>query len=305
MRFAEEIVAASFVPTWRSLLARALDERGLTQTDIATLLGVTQSAVSKHLSGKLGADARLAREPRLVETIELVANGLAARSMSPFEALSIATSLVREFENRGPLCHIHELEMPELAGLGCDLCVMAGKSARVDEEVVLNDLRAALRILENARGLALWLPHVGSNLARALPAAKSVEDVAAVPGALYEARGTLKVPAAPEFGVSRHVARVLLAVMRSDPGKLACLNLAPEPALLAAASASGLVVQAVAADLERVPDALRFPDSVPDLFHHEGAFGIEPQAYLVAKDARTLALRVHDLAHRAGKMTPR
>lgn len=296
MRFAEEVVATSFVPTWRSLLAHALETRGLSQTEIAGLLGITQSAVSKHLTGKLGTDSRLEREPRLVATVEQVADGLASRTLSAFEALSIAMALIREFETRGPLCRIHEQEMPALAGLGCDLCVATGVSARAGEEAVLNDLRAALRILENAPGVARLLPHVGSNLARALPSARALEEVAAVPGVLYEVRGMLKVPAPPEFGVSRHVARVLLALARNAPDKLACMNLAPDPAFLDAARRAGLRVERVAPDVERAPDTLSFAGRVPDVFHHDGALGIEPQAYLVAADARALALRVRELA---------
>jgi predicted fused transcriptional regulator/phosphomethylpyrimidine kinase/predicted transcriptional regulator len=301
VRFAEEIVAASFVPTWRSLLVRALGKRGCNQTEIAALLGITQSAVSKHLAGKLGADPRLENEPRILATVERVADGLMARTLSPFEALSMAMALVRELEDRGPICRIHEEEMPSLRGLGCDLCLRAGASDLVPEQAALTDLRAALRVLENAEGLAALLPHVGSNLARALPGARSVEEVAAVPGALYETRGTVKVPAPPEFGVSRHVAEVLLAVLRADPTRLACLNLAPARPLLERARAGGLRVERVPAAVERAPGSLAFEGPVPDLFYHEGDFGVEPQAYLVGPDARSLALRARELAASADR----
>lgn len=295
MRLAEEVVADRFVPTWRSLLVRRLAERGLSQTDIAQLAGVSQSAVSKHLMGKLTGDARLAQEPRLVETVERVARGLAEKTMTPVEALAEAEALIRAFEDRGPICRIHEEEMPELQGLGCDICIRVGGSALLPEQAALADLRGALRILEATPGLAQLLPHVGTNLARALPGADDVSQVAAVPGRLFVLRGAVKVPAAPEFGVSRHMSRILLAVHRADPGRLACLNLAPDPALLAAAERAGLRVARVAPELERAPDALRFPGAVPDVFHHEGAFGVEPQAYLVGEDATRLALRVRSL----------
>lgn len=295
LRFAEEIVAQAFVPTWRSLLARELSERGLSQTEVAALLGISQSAVSKHLLGRLGGDARLAEEPRMREVVTRVADGLASKRMSAFEALAEAEALVREFESRGPICRIHEEEMPSIAGLGCDVCVRVG-TALVPEQAALQDLRAALRILEATPELAPFLPHVGTNVARALADAKDAASVAAVPGRLFEARGGVKVPAPPEFGVSRHMAEILLAVMRRDPSRLACVNLAPKPELLERARAMGLRVEEVPATVERAPRTLTFAgEGVPDVFHHGGEFGVEPQAYLAGPDATQLALRLQAL----------
>jgi predicted fused transcriptional regulator/phosphomethylpyrimidine kinase/predicted transcriptional regulator len=296
MKFAEEIVADAFVPTWRSLLARRLSEKGLSQNDIAAALGVTQSAVSKHLQGKLLAHPTLVAEPRVLATVDRVAEGLHAKTMSPFEALLAAESLVRELEDRGPICALHEEAMPSLKGLGCDICVRVGASAALPEQAALQDLRGALRVLESTPGLAALLPHVGTNVVRALPGATDPSQVAAVPGRLFVIRGAVKVPAAPEFGVSRHVAEVLLAAMRRDPTKLACLNLAPHAGLLSAARRAGLRVERVGAEMERAPASLAFPGRVPDVFHHEGAFGVEPQAYFVGPDATSLALLVRTLS---------
>lgn len=305
VRFAEEIVAASFVPTWRSLLARRLHEDGLAQTEIAGLMGISQSAVSKHLQGKLGSDPRLEKEPRLVATVDRVARGLRERTMSPFQALLEAEALVRAFEDRGPICRIHEEDMPELQGLGCDICIRVGATPLAPEQAALQDLRVALRVLEATPALARFIPHVGTNVARAIPGAVDPSGVAAVPGGLFEMRGAVKVAAPPEFGVSRHVGEVLLAAHRHDPTRLACLNLAPDPALLDAARAEGLHVEEVSPELERRPAALRFATPrLPDAFHHPGAFGIEPQAYLVAPDALTLAQTVRRLVRRATGLDP-
>jgi predicted fused transcriptional regulator/phosphomethylpyrimidine kinase/predicted transcriptional regulator len=293
--FAEEVVAAHFVPTWRGLLARRLHERGLPQVEIAVALSVTQSAVSKHLQGKLALEPRIATDPRVLAAVERVAEGIVEKRLSPFEALLEAEALVRQLEDRGPICALHEEAMPSLAGLGCDVCVRVSASALGPEQAALQDLRAAVRVLEATPGLAAWLPHVGTNVARATPGARDVSDVAAIPGGLFETRGVVKVAAPPEFGVSRHVAEVLLAVLRHDAVKLACLNLAPTPELLAAARRAGFRVEEVSAEVERAPARLRFAGAVPDVFHHGGAFGVEPQAYLAGPDASQLALRIRAL----------
>ena len=54
-------------------------------------------------------------------------------------------------------------------------------------------------------------------------------------------------------------------------------------------------------DDNRICSMTTQPASIPhalDVFHHEGAFGIEPQAYFVGTDATQLAMRVRELAAR-------
>jgi len=291
VHFAEEVVAQSFVPAWRGALAAALSEQGLAQADIARLLGITQSAVSKHLAGRFVPDARLVGDPRFVAAVARVAAGLASESLTPLTALAEARALVRAMSDRGPICHLHEELMPALAGLGCDLCV-APDSTLVAEQAALADVRAAVRILENTPALGAWLPHVGTNLARCLPGAQREEEVAAIPGGLIWMHERVRAAAPPEFGVSRHMARVALAVLRADAARAAVIDLAPHPDLLAAARAQGLRVVEVDAALEAAPDDLAFDGPVPDVFYHQGAFGIEPVAYLVGADAATLARHI-------------
>lgn len=294
LRFAEEVVAAHFVPTWRALLARRLHALGLPQVEIAAALSVTQPAVSKILAAR-EVDERIARDPRVKASLERVAAGIAGKTLSPFQQLLEAEALVRALEDRGPICAIHEEQMPSLQGLGCDVCLRVGATSLAPEQAALQDLRGAVRVLEATPGLAALLPHVGTNVARALPGATETSQVAAIPGGLFEMRGAVKVAAPPELGVSRHVAEVLLSVLRHDPSLLACVNLAPLPALLDAARRSGLRVAEVSPQLERAPRALAFEGPVPDVFHHRGDFGVEPQAYLVGPDATQLALRVQAL----------
>ncbi len=51
MKFIEEVVVEEFLPTFRSMLAEDLRDRGLTQHEVAEALGISQSAVSKYAHG--------------------------------------------------------------------------------------------------------------------------------------------------------------------------------------------------------------------------------------------------------------
>lgn len=296
MRFPEEVVVERFVPTVRQMLAAALEKRGLSQNQIADRMGMSQSAVSKHLVGRFQVEPRLAADPRLRETVERVAEGMASRTLGPVEALAQFVEVVRAFEDRGPICTLHEEAMPALQGLGCDLCVRAARSALVDTERVLASVREAARVLGPARGFAALIPHVGANVAMALPGAKDVGDVAALPGGFVEFGGRVRTPPAPEFGVSKALATVLLGAMDADPDTRAAVNLRPDPAFLDLARAARLhVVEMPASDERdrgRIGARLRAARPFPDVLWHKGDFGIEPIAYVLAKDAADAARRV-------------
>lgn len=287
LTFPGEIVAERFVPTARALLARELSDRGLTQREVATFLGVTQAAVSGYLAGEAVVEERFAEDERMQRTVERVADGWTAGTMDEYEALVELLELVREFEDRGPICAVHEAEMPALDGLGCDLCVRGRNTAVEVEREVLRSVRRATRILAGTPGMAAHVPNVGTNVAMALPDPVDETDVAAVPGRMHAMRGQVRVPADPEFGASHHVARTLLVATGVDPSVRGALNLATSEELLAAARECGVDPVRFDASYEDREGRLRetFAGDVPRVAYHEGAFGIEPVSYVFGESA--------------------
>ena len=289
LQLPSEIVVERFLPTLRSMLAVELNEKGLAQQEIATRLGISQAAVSKYLSGKQTGEPRFADDERMVETVEFIAEGFVNGTLDDYEALSEILDLIRAFEDRGPICAVHEAEMPALEGMGCDLCVRGQDRRLQAERDVLGDVRHAVRIFSNTPAVVDHIPNVGSNIGMALPEADSEIDIAAVPGRVHAMRGRVNVPSNPEFGASQNVATTLLAVMSVDPSIQGAVNLATSEELLAAASDQGL--DAVAFDAsyenrsERIRSLLDDRGSVPPILYHEGAFGIEPIAYVFGDSA--------------------
>jgi predicted fused transcriptional regulator/phosphomethylpyrimidine kinase/predicted transcriptional regulator len=299
----EEIVVERFLPTARAMLARELDDRGLTQQAVADHLGVTQAAVSKYVRGDPPVEVRFAEDERMQATMERIADGFAEGSRDGYEALAELLELIRAFEDRGPICAVHEAEMPALEGLGCDLCVRGADETKVEERAALDAVKTAVRRLANAPGAAADVPNVGTNVVTAVPGANDAGDVAAVPGRLQAVRGRVLVPAEPEFGASQRSAEVVLTAMRVDPQVRGGLNLATSEPLLAAARDVGHDPLAFDADYEdraeRLESRFRERDSVPRVLYHEGAFGIEPVCYVLgetATDAVNLALALMEAA---------
>ncbi|MBX0295523.1 thiamine-phosphate synthase family protein [Haloarcula nitratireducens] len=296
LRLPSEIVVQDVLPTLRVLLARELSAHDLTQQEVATHLGVTQAAVSTYVNGDPDLEPRIADHPRTAETVEQVAGGLADGEMDGYDALAAVLELVRAFEDRGPVCELHEEAMPELRGLGCDLCVRGANPELRREREVLDSVREASRVLATTPGVVDYVPNVGTNVGTALPGGEAVSDVAAVPGRIYVMDGSVEVPANPEFGASKHVATTILAATAVDPDRRGALNLATDDALLDAARARGLDLLEFEAGYDDRGDRLRerfeSRGAVPDVLYHRGAFGIEPITYVLAgtgADAARLA----------------
>jgi len=297
VRFVEELVVEEFLPTFRSLLAEALRERGLTQSEVADLLGISQSAVSKYVHGEVDRSAPLLADDRLREHVETLANGLASGDVTPAQALVETEVLIREFERGGSLARLHEEAMPELAEYDGTYAVHDPEGGLRAAERTLADVRRGLRTLETTGGFTTLIPAVGSNLVQTLPDAESIEDVAAVPGRILDVKGRATIPAEPEFGVSEHVATLLLAAREAGTDARSALNVRYDPDLLADLEAAGHA--SVPFDPEgdvraAVTEALA-DDPRPDVLYHAGGFGIEPIVYLLGPDAPAVAGTVRDL----------
>lgn len=285
----DEIVVEQVLPTVRAMLAERLVEEGLTQQTVASHLGVTQAAVSNYTAGSVSLEPAIAEDPRTEAAVDRIAEGLASGAYDPYDALADLLELIRTFEDRGPICELHEREMPALQGLGCDLCVRGSDEQLRVERAALRDVRQATRVLAGATGVASFVPNVGSNVARALPDASAPTDVAAVPGRVYAVGGRVEVPADPAFGASQHVATMVLAAADCDSGVRGAVNLATDDRLLAAARARGVEPLEFEADYEErgthLRERFRERGSVPRVVFHRGAFGIEPVTYVLGESA--------------------
>jgi len=291
MRFIEEIVVDDFLPTFRSLLADALRERGLTQSEVADLLGISQSAVSKYVHGDVARHEDLLAHRGLEELVERLADGLADGDMSPVQALVETEVFIRELEQGGVLAQLHEDAVPELGDYDDEFAVHDPDSQLRSAERTLASVRRGLSVLENTSGFATLIPAVGSNLVQCLPEADSIEDVAAVPGRILDVKGRATIPADPEFGVSEHVASLLLAARAAGSDARAVLNVRYDDGVVTALRDAGRTVVEFDAEesVEPAVAAALTDDPAVDVLYHTGAMGIEPVVYLLGDDAVAVA----------------
>lgn len=295
MRFIEEVVVDEFLPTFRALLAGDLRDRGLTQSEVAELLGISQSAVSKYAHGDVDTNDRLAADERVQDLVARLGEGLASGDVTPVQALVETEVLIRQLERGDVLARLHEETFPPLAEYEGDFAVHDADSEVRTAERVLASVRRGVRTLENTSGFAGLIPAVGSNLVETLPDATGIEDVAGVPGRILDVKGRATVPGDPEFGVSEHVATVLLAARAGGSDARAALNIRYDDEIATRLAEAGLTTAEFDAEASvetAVGDAV---GGGVDVVYQSGGFGIEPAAYLLGPDAGVVAERVREL----------
>ena len=298
MKFIEEIVVDEFLPTLRSMLAEALRERGLTQSEVAEALGISQSAVSKYAHGGVERNERVLADDRVRDLVSRLADGLASGEMTRVQALIEVEVFVRQLERGDLLASLHQAAVPELAGRDGAFDVHDPDSALRRTERVLASVRRGLRVLENTRGFPALIPNVGSNLVECLSDATDIDGVAGVPGRLVDVKGRLSVPSDPELGASEHVASVLLAARRAGSDARAAINVRYDESVVAGLEARGLDVAEFDADseyddLDAAVAAVWVPGT--DVLYQTGGFGIEPIVYVLAPTAEAAAEHVRVL----------
>ncbi|EMA46725.1 thiamine-phosphate synthase family protein [Halococcus saccharolyticus] len=294
MKFVEELVVEEFLPTFRSMLAERLRERDLTQSEVASILGISQSAVSKYAHGEVARNEAVLNDERVRDLVDELADGLATGDLTPVGALVEVEVLIRELERGDLLARLHEERVPGLAeNSGYD--VHDPEGALRAAERTRSSVRRGLRTLENTSGFAGLIPNVGSNLVECTPDADGIDDVAGVPGRIFDVKGRTTVPGEPEFGVSGHVASVLLAARAHGSDARAALNLRYDDALHDQLASLGLETVEFDGETDTESAIASVAVAEADVLYQTGAMGIEPITYLLAPDAETAAERVRDL----------
>jgi predicted fused transcriptional regulator/phosphomethylpyrimidine kinase len=91
-------------------------------------------------------------------------------------------------------------------------------------EVLLKLKEAADIFVSNPKSYLL-IPEIRTNLGYALPNAKDVNDVAAIPGRITSAFNRAFYCLPPQFGASDHIARVIITAMKHDLNMRSAIDL--------------------------------------------------------------------------------
>ncbi|MBM3263405.1 MAG: bifunctional hydroxymethylpyrimidine kinase/phosphomethylpyrimidine kinase [candidate division Zixibacteria bacterium] len=166
-----------------------------------------------------------------------------------------------------------------------------------EKRQVLESLSQGVQRLETGKAGRL-VPEVQSNLGMGLAGARTPKDVAAFPGRLIRLREDMRSVAAPEFGASSHIAKIVLTAMRHDPDRRAVMNIRYTEEILAACQTLGLsigsfdrhqepkdVKEREGSSLEwGTAEVIRRMGTVPDIIYDLGDEGKEPMIRIIGTD---------------------
>mgnify|MGYP001036216861 CR=1 FL=1 len=118
-----EVVVKSLVPAIRSAAARKLTQSyGFKQKDVANLLGVTQTAVSKYTRHVRGAVLKIEDveevQPMLKEIVVSLANG----RMSKYELVAKFCVACETIRRKGLMCELCKFSDPSIDIQQCFVC---------------------------------------------------------------------------------------------------------------------------------------------------------------------------------------
>jgi len=130
-----EIAVKSVVPAIRAGLAKELVQtHKLKQNDIANLLGITQTAVSKYTRNVRGTVLKFDKEEdvqqMIIETAEMLANGGISRRQLVIKFCEICR-LIRQ---KGLMCELCKRSNPSIDVYQCLLCMNPDNSFKCVSE---------------------------------------------------------------------------------------------------------------------------------------------------------------------------
>ncbi len=299
-----ELVQREFLPSVRAQLARELSQRGLSQSEIARGMSITQAAVSKYLSQPEKRSTPIDEVSSLVRELAEMVLSSESSAADMIKAICSTCMLLRIGSH---ICESHKERFNELKETDCQICaeLLGGTEPRFSGRArVIGEMAAAVRVIEQASGFDRIMPQVRANIVACDGTAKSIDDVAGVPGRITMVEGRARVLSGPRFGTSAHTAKLLLWAKRSWPRVRACLCVSGNENVVQAAESNGFKVlrlKSPAVDSKRISSAatrlVKAQKRVPRLpaLHVPGGVGVEPILYLFGKDAISLANHCVDL----------
>jgi len=147
-----------------------------------------------------------------------------------------------------------------------------------------------------------FIPEVGMNFAYASENATKLEDVCAIDGRIVRNNNQISVCGSINFGVSKHVASIVLAVMSLDKKYRSAMNIRFSEKNLKLCEKSGLKIGSFNRELEPkavnstmewgTKKAIEKFDYIPDIIYDLGAIGKEPMIRIIGKNPNEVISKI-------------
>ena len=118
-----EVASRYIYPSLRRRLVEMLRKQGLKQTEIAELLHITQSAVSRYLKMDRGALMDISKFPDIDAEVERLARRIVSERPDEYEIHAELVRISLEVLGKGYACSFHSQIDPEINPALCNVCI--------------------------------------------------------------------------------------------------------------------------------------------------------------------------------------
>ncbi len=118
-----EVAVKSLVPSIRAYLANELTQTyEMRQVDVAALLGITQTAISKYSNQIRGAALEIGQTEEIASMLKDIANQLANKEIGQQELVTKFCLVCKTARKTGIMCNLCKRSDPELDPATCLIC---------------------------------------------------------------------------------------------------------------------------------------------------------------------------------------
>ncbi|TFG34847.1 hypothetical protein EU527_01350 [Candidatus Thorarchaeota archaeon] len=291
-----ETVQREFLPSLRAKVSHELKRAGLSQSEIAKKMDLTQAAVSKYLTQ---SNDRLMLSPEATLVLPNIIELMTSPVLSHDKIVKEVCSACMKSRLSSHVCKLHKLRVSSLRDVDCQICgqLLGGQDEDLTGRAqVIKDMQEAIHQIESCPSFKLVMPQVRANLVSTEGTATNLDEVAGIPGRITLVDGKARA-LSPQFGTSRHTAQLLLLAREQWPEIRSCLCISGAPNVVAAAASSGFQVSSVEQstnDAEKIIESVkastkRKKSSTNPAIHVPGGYGVEPILYLFGSSASELS----------------
>lgn len=248
---------------------------------IAKELGVTQAMVSKYLS-KYNPPEILNQIMEEIDTLAVLVAEMIKNDTKKEEIIKTIERSFLKFLSDEKFCRAYEM----YSGISGKVCKDIITSSERKE--VIDELTKALEILLKDEKFARLIPEIRSNFAYSISNPRDLNDVAAVPGRITVIKDKpYAMP--PEFGASKHTAKLLIKISRYNPKIRSVINIRFGKDVEEAVKKAGLRVIHLPRNLKSIEEveneiAKIFGMGEPDIVIDPGRHGVEPCVYVFGEN---------------------
>ncbi|WP_205760705.1 thiamine-phosphate synthase family protein [Acidianus sulfidivorans] len=286
------LITDILLPNIRALEAKRLRNLGLSQSKIATVIGVTQPAVKQYLDINERFYLEKLHELGLTEDeinyiLDMITEILLSNNIE--SSMQFITTIGLSYLSQLKFCNFHRSQDSRIPQ-DCRICETIYKQ---DEE---EQLELSIAMLQNSLVSPL-IPEVLSNIAYSKKNPKTIEDIIAIAGRITKIRDIPTPASKPMWGASKHLGRILLGISKKFPEIRSVMNIKYDEKIRKILDELKMKYKITGptdyADDEIIENlVISNYSELLDAIVHLGGKGVEPITYIFGRDPLEVAKKI-------------